>query len=521
MNRQPNFLYIIADQLRADYLGCYGHPLLKTPHIDALAQTGTRFDNFYAASPVCMPNRATLLTGRYPSVHGLRKNGLHLPAGSVTFADVLRHAGYDTAMIGKSHVQPFTGRNLPMENPYQGAPIKEAVAQLEDDWAQEDPARWRGEEPYQVNTPYYGFNQVDMVSLHGDNCGGHYYQWLRRQVGSPEAICGPENQLPHDYICPQAFRTALPEELHPTSYIRNRTIDYLKDEERKNQPFFAFVSFPDPHHPFAPPGKYWDMYDPDDFTVVAPFEDHKNPPPHLQFIREQYLQGKRIDTSEKAFMANDREIREAMALTCGMITMIDDAVGTIMDTLRAQGLDDNTIVIFNSDHGDYLGDYSLLLKGPEPSRNITRVPFIWREPNGREPASSEAITSMIDIAPTILDRAGLQPFNGIQGSSLLPLLNGSQASLRDGVLIEYEDNIAHWSFDQPSLSRTLMTAQYRLTLFLNQPWGELYDLQRDPHELHNLWSEADYATIRLQLTETLLQQVMAAGETSPWPKRLA
>lgn len=521
MSRQPNFLYIITDQHRADYLGCYGHPLLKTPHIDALARAGTRFDNFHVASPVCMPNRASLLTGRYPSVHGLRKNGLHLSASSVTFADVLRQSGYHTAMIGKSHVQPFTGRDLPMDNPYQDAPIQEALAEPAEDWQQEEPSRWQGEEPYRVSTPYYGFEQVDMVTQHGDNCGGHYYQWLRRQVGTPETIRGPANQLPHDYRCPQAFRTAVPEALHPTSYIRDRAIDYLKAGERSEQPFFAFVSFPDPHHPFAPPGKYWDMYDPDDFEVSVPFEAHRNPPPHLRFVHEQYLQGQRQAATEKAFMASDREIREAMALTCGMITMIDDAVGAIMATLREQGLDDNTIVIFNSDHGDYMGDYSLLLKGPEPSRGITRVPFIWRDPAGQGPARCDAITSAIDVAPTILDRVGLKPFNGVQGRSLLPILDGQQAAAREALLIEHEDNIAHWGFAQPALSRTLVTEQYRLTLFLHQPWGELYDLREDPHELHNLWSEADWQTVRLQLTETLLQKIMAAGETSPWPKRLA
>ena len=109
MPRQPNFLLIITDQHRADYLGCYGHALLKTPHIDSIAARGTRFDRFYVATPVCMPNRATLMTGRMPSVHGVRSNGVPLSLRSNTFVDALRAGGYATALVGKSHLQNFTG----------------------------------------------------------------------------------------------------------------------------------------------------------------------------------------------------------------------------------------------------------------------------------------------------------------------------------------------------------------------------------------------------------------------------
>ena len=109
MTQRPNFVYIMTDQHRSDWLGCYGHPVVKTPNIDALAENGTRFDNFFVASPVCMPNRASFMTGRYPSVHGLRYNGCVMPEGTNTFVDVLAASGYKTASIGKSHLQPFTG----------------------------------------------------------------------------------------------------------------------------------------------------------------------------------------------------------------------------------------------------------------------------------------------------------------------------------------------------------------------------------------------------------------------------
>src|SRR5690606_9801815 len=177
-----------------------------------------------------------------------------------------------------------------------------------------------------------------------------------QQTPDAMALRDRANQLPHDYQCPQAYRTAIPEELYATSYIRDQAVDFLASTQDQDAPFFAFVSFPDPHHPFTPPGKYWDMYKPDDFDVPLPFEAHRNPPPPILWSRQQMLEGKRGQQGPQAsFFASEREIREAMALTCGMITMIDNAVGKIMEALEASGQAENTVVIFTSDHGDYMG----------------------------------------------------------------------------------------------------------------------------------------------------------------------
>ncbi|MBT6276036.1 MAG: sulfatase-like hydrolase/transferase [Chromatiales bacterium] len=124
----PNFLYIMTDQLRADWLSCAGHPVVRTPNIDALASQGTRFTRFHVASPVCMPNRASLLTGRFPTSHGLRTNGCTLPRSANTFVDVLREEGYRTASIGKSHIQPMTGTKPIASNPFETGPIEDSLA---------------------------------------------------------------------------------------------------------------------------------------------------------------------------------------------------------------------------------------------------------------------------------------------------------------------------------------------------------------------------------------------------------
>ncbi|PON14733.1 hypothetical protein C2W62_27520 [Candidatus Entotheonella serta] len=138
---QTNFLVFITDQHHADWLGCCGHPVVKTPTIDSLAQRGVRFSNFNVASPVCMPNRASLFTGRYPSVHGLRYNGCLLPQSANTFVDVLRQAGYATATIGKSHLQPFTDRDATSFKDFEAGMIEEAWKPDALDYGQEAPGR--------------------------------------------------------------------------------------------------------------------------------------------------------------------------------------------------------------------------------------------------------------------------------------------------------------------------------------------------------------------------------------------
>ncbi|MGE3246343.1 MAG: sulfatase, partial [Beijerinckiaceae bacterium] len=358
--KQPNFLFFCTDQHRAQYLGCAGHPVVKTPHIDGLAGQGTRFERFYVAMPVCMPNRSSLLTGRYPSAHGVRKNGDVLSYRANTFVEVLRAGGYRTAHIGKSHVQSMTG--MPAEqraDPENLGPIKDAWKDDGKDYSNEEPSRYRSNAMYDFPTPYYGYEHVDMVTGHGDQCDGHYYQWLKAQTPEADAWRDPKNQLEHDYACPQARRTPIPEDLYPTAFIRDRALDYLDSIKDETQPFFAFVSFPDPHHPFTPPGKYWDMYDPADFEQRLPYEAHKNPTPAMQWLRARHLDGTRATQTQEAFMADERETREAMALTCGMITMIDDCIGAILAKLKETGRYDDTVIIFNADHGDYLGDFGL------------------------------------------------------------------------------------------------------------------------------------------------------------------
>ncbi|MBT5456423.1 MAG: sulfatase-like hydrolase/transferase, partial [Rhodospirillaceae bacterium] len=248
MTKRPNFLFIMTDQQRSDWMSCAGHPVLKTPNIDAIAANGVRFENFHATSPVCMPNRASFMTGRYPTTHGLRSNGCFLPLRANTFVDVLAASGYHTAAIGKSHLQPMTGLPPFDEGHPETGPVAEAWRNDIGDYEQEEPDQYRGETQFELQLPYYGYQHVDMVTDHGDRCGGHYGQWFRQNAPNWRELHDAANELPHNYSCPQAYRTPVPEALYPTAYIKDRAVDYLQGRATNDQPFFAFVSFPDPHH---------------------------------------------------------------------------------------------------------------------------------------------------------------------------------------------------------------------------------------------------------------------------------
>ncbi|NVK41092.1 MAG: sulfatase-like hydrolase/transferase [Oceanospirillaceae bacterium] len=516
MNRRPNFVLIVSDQQRADWLGCYGHPVLNTPHIDRLASEGIRFEEFHTASPVCMPNRASILTGRYPSVHGLRYNGCALTSRANTFVEVLKASGYQTAAIGKSHLQPFTSNDAPfgkaLEEKYNG-PIAEAWKDDFKPYVYEEPRQYEGTERYDFPTPYYGFDYVDMVTDHGDRAGGHYLQWLRGQTPEWERLRDPKEQFEHGYSCPQAKRTKMPEALYPTRYIENQTVEWINEQANEKEPFFLFVSFPDPHHPFNPPGQYWDRYKPEQFELDVRAEDLKTPVPLVAFAQQRLEKGEYPDTPQEAFAATEQHCKEAMALTGGMIDMIDDAVGNIMDALKARGLDDNTVVIYTADHGDYLGDANMLLKGPWMRKSIHRVPFIWRDPAAEAGTVTDHLGSAVDIGPTIMARAGISPYFGIQGRDLLADLASGEG--RAQLLIEHNDNVPRMGLKKASRSRTLYSHDWRLTLYPGEEWGELYHTAEDPKHLNNLWFDPAAREKKGELMELLALEITATMDESP------
>jgi arylsulfatase A-like enzyme len=530
MNR-PNFLLIITDQQRADHLGCYGNPILATPHIDGLARRGVAFDRFHVATPICMPNRATLMTGRMPSVHGVRHNGIPLSLRATTFVELLRVAGYRTAMVGKSHLQNMIDRPALVpdaRDPTLGRPppeLDEAMPPEPGRYDQEYGARWRRDPDRTMDLPYYGFEHVDLAIEHADQVDGHYTAWLAARHPDPNSLRGPKNALPApDIIAPQAWRTRMPEELYPTSYVAEKTIERLEDFARtRDRPFLLKCSFPDPHHPFTPPDRYWDLYRAADIPLPEAWPvDRGAAPPHVARLLDERDAGTRVANTPALFACTEREAREATALTYGMIAMIDDAVGRILGRLSALGLADDTVVIFTSDHGDFMGDHQLMLKGPIHYQSILRVPFIWADPAAaHHGARCGALAGTVDIAATILARANLAPFNGMHGMSLLGLIDGSRDRLRDGMVVEEEGQRVYMGFDRRVRLRTLVTERHRLSLYDGVGWGEFYDLQEDPHERVNRWADPGRSDELRAAMDHLVREMIAISETSPRPTALA
>lgn len=531
---RPNILLIVTDQQRADHLGCAGHPLLRTPHIDSLARAGVMASRFYAASTTCMSNRATLMTGRLPSLHGVVHNGVNLSHDHATFVELLRAAGYATALIGKSHLQAF-GYDGPLRRRWQNenggvAPPEglgdarkraRAGAGYNNEWTPD----WRSGTRQAVETPYYGFDHVELATLHGDQVHGDYARWLAERHPTPDSLRGRDNAIPDNrYSAPQAWRTRLPESLYPSTWVGERGADWLAAHARQapDQPFLLKVSFPDPHHPFTPPGRFWDMYDPDDVRLPASY-GHSGDSVLLADVHRFTREGGSRE-GYGAFGVSERELREIHALTYGMVSLIDEQVGRLLATLRATGQDKNTVVIFTSDHGDMMGDHGVVLKGAMHFEGITRVPFIWRDPAATAAQQGQRLdmpASTLDIAQTVLARCGLAPYNGIQGLNLLPWLNDTALAdaPRPGVLVESEPVVLPPGRARRYRLRSLITRGWRLTVSNQTELCELYDLANDPLEQHNRW--ADALAERGELSARLLMELSELGDKSPLPAAVA
>jgi arylsulfatase A-like enzyme len=526
--KRPNFILFINDQHRADHLGCYGNDIVRTPNIDGLAVRGTRFTKFHVACPICMPNRSTLMTGRMPSLHGARQNGIPLALDATTFPDLLRAAGYRTALIGKCHLQNISARpitmGLPQNDGSRDLPPEALRDARKDRWAdgrydQELPDTWTGEQGFEPALPFYGFDHLSLAIGHGDAVSGHYSRWLAARHDDPDSLRGANNALPGPSAAPQAWRTSIPEELYPTSFVAQETMDYLDRHAKSgtDDPFFIQCSFPDPHHPFTPPGKYWDMYDAADVPAPDAFHHAADKlPPHVATLHGARDDGSRITAGMTVFACTEDEARAAIAHNYGSITMIDDAIGRVLARLAALGLADDTVVIFTTDHGDFLGDHQLILKGAIHYQGLIRVPCIWSDP--AESGGGGVVDSpcgTLDLAPTIVKRAGLEGFIGMQGLDLTSMGKGIAGADHDAVVIEEDQRRTYMGFPSNFRARTLVTKRHRLTIYSCVEWGELYDLEADPNEFENLWDVPAQAPLRAELVEQLARKLIDLADPSP------
>ena len=523
MTERPSYILFITDQQRYDHLGCNGHPVLRTPNIDAIAAEGVSHDRFYVASPVCMPNRASLMTCRMPSSHGTRSLGIPLDYDSVTFVELLAAAGYDTCLIGKSHLQNVSDFDIQIEQTkhregFTAPPDDLTVAtrsDLDNDTYQyERQAYWDKPNP-KVPLPFYGFKEYFAVMRHGFNTGGDHLEWVKRNAPEILALRGRDKQFDHDFTVPQAIRTKVPEEYYSTTYIADCAVEWLEARRSNDKPFLLMVSFPDPHHPFTPPGKYWDMYKPEDMVVPAAYEaDDWDPPEYVKVAERDRANDPRLGQMAGYSLAvSKQEALEARALTCGMISMIDDAVGRVRAAATDVGVADNTVQIYTSDHGDHLGEHRLLFKGAEQYDSLTHVPFIWADPKGDSGTRADDLAQTLDIGTSILEHAKVEKSLGMQGV-VLPTVGGAG---RDAAHIQYETQRTQEAFGTRPRVHTIVQSNWRLSMYLGKCQNELFDLENDPGEMSNLWDSAKHQDIKARLVEHLAELEIAAVDRVPLP----
>lgn len=509
-----NVLFIITDQQRADHLSCTGNTMLKTPNIDSIRNEGVMFTNAFVANPMCMPNRATLITGLYPNMHGVRSNGINLPYNIPTITQTLKKKDYHTISVGKTHFQfylfPFRHRTKSAENIYSWLDFKE-ISKMRKIF----------------EAPYYGFDEVELTSSHGDLCPGHFFDWVAEKVSQQdgENFLGLSSKLKEDVlkelikrkkergIFNLMYDTIFPEELYPTTYVTERTIAFLErytKGEYGDKPFFMHCSYPDPHHPVCPPGKYKNMYKPENIEFPASFHDIKNLYNHEflgPFLRNPVFRGALVRES------TEEEVRNFIALTYGAITMIDHGVGEILAALEKFGLADNTMVIYTSDHGDLMGDHGMLLKGPCPFNGILQVPLLWKVPGLTKSAISKSLVSSIDIPKTILNLLDIKQKHqppDMQGYDISPILEDPDKKIRDCCLIEEDEEVNPYKIRL----RHLITEEYKITLYEGlKNYGDIFDRKNDPNELHNLWHENK--ELRYDLINELFHENLKAQSRYP------
>jgi len=509
---RPNFLFFIADQFRRDLLGCAGHPVVRTPNLDRLAAEGVRFDRCYSVHPLCMATRATWFTGLAPRAHGVRCNGVPLNPSLPTMAEALRQAGYRTHGIGKIHVNPyFPHRALDPE------------CLSPEDWPEAAPM-WQSGRIERLPSPYYGLESVDFMGGNGHNVYGNYAQWLlQREPRARELLAPPPGvEMDFERSVEVTWRMGLPDHLHNTSWGAECAAEFLDEAASSDRPFFLWLSIPDPHPPYAAPEPWCDMYQPEDVPEPTRREGELDDlPPHYRRLFETGLPtAGRIAPTNVPLDAH----RRVAAMVCGMVGQFDAMVGRVLDRLDTLGLAENTVVAFMSDHGQMLGDHWMYSMPPCHLDGTLRVPSIWRLPGRfRQGVVTPALVSHLDFAPTVLDLAGVpipegrtppEPEAPLQrppwpGRSFVPLLTGQAHSIQDSVIAENDADYLGLRM------RTLITEDHHVTIYAGEEYGELYDLRRDPDQLHNLWDDPAGQNLKRDLQAQLMYRFAETDSTLP------
>ncbi|MBS3763536.1 MAG: sulfatase-like hydrolase/transferase [Planctomycetes bacterium] len=450
IQEKPNVLIYFMDELRADVLGCYGHPFVQTPSIDRIAAEGVRFDSAYSNCPLCMPARNCFFTGKYPTEHGVTSNG---PADkefpelakkysedppTYAFGRVLRAAGYETiAGVGKHH----TGFSPEISGftEYQRTPDRRGAgpARLPDgaDPEKSRPVIIPGEAP---NTIIGGTYDGDAEDTHAAHTIDRALEWLKQAPGE--------------------------------------------------EPWVLRVSINTPHTPVLPPAPYDSMY-----------EDHVQ---NWQFSDKEFAARsdilRRWSNIRGFQQLSLEEQRRARSSYFGLTTFLDSQIARLEQYLEQSGLNDNLLTIFVADHGSSIGEHGLQVKGPFDTDDIAHIPLIFRWPGHIEPATSPALVQLIDTLPTLAELTRVPIPSGCSGLSLMPLLEANETSLHDAIFAE--GDFPHCNVNT-GLRETIRTRDWLYTRYPELGEEELFDLNTDPDQTRNVADER--ADVLGQLTARL------------------
>jgi arylsulfatase A-like enzyme len=493
-----NVLFIMCDQLRFDYLGCAGHPFLRTPNIDALAARGVRFTRAYVQSPVCGPSRMSYYTGRYMRSHGVNWNGFPLRIGEPTLGDHLRKLGVRTALVGKTHM---TSDDEGMQR--LGIEPGSTIGVLASECGFEPFDRDDGLHPSGRPQPSAPYNTY----LHARGYDGvnPWETW----ANSGQADDG---RLQNGWLLAHADKkTRAAEEDTETPWTTRRAMQFIDEAEAAQQPWCLHLSYIKPHWPYIAPAPYHDMFDTQHVVPAVRSEGERGDDAHPVYRAFMDLRVSRN-------FARD-EVRERVIPTyMGLIRQIDDQLGVLFAFLRDTGLDRDTLIVFTSDHGDYLGDHWLGEKDLFHEMSV-KVPMIVVDPSPSADATRgtrcDALVEAIDLTPTFIEYfGGTSPRHIVEGHPLTPWLRGeAPAQWRTHVFSEYD-----YSMQDVRGALNLPVDKCRLFMAFDGRWKYihapgfrpmLFDLECDPHELCDLGADAAHADRCLKMREVLLDWALA------------
>lgn len=453
MTDRPNILLIMTDQQRGDCLGVEGHPVLRTPRLDALAESGTRFTSAYSACPLCMPARRTLMTGMTAAHHGLVGNVNDIPLDFPTLPGILQDAGYQTHLVGKLHL-------FPLREPYGFGST---------DWS---------DGPYRSG----GGDYLDFLDQH---CPG-----MNRPEKNPEA---PMNSW-------LAAPWHLKEELHFTNWATDRALEFL-DHRDQAKPFFLKVSYFHPHTPCTPPARYFDHYMQQDLgePAIGDWARISDEP-----IPDLPPRAKRLAISAE-------QMKRLRAGYFGCIHHLDDQIGRLLD--RVDDLS-NTIVVFLSDHGEMLGDHQYFQKG-QACEGSARIPLLMRFPDAmavKHGQVRDEPVEIMDVMPTLLDAAGCASPDTVDGQSVLPLLRDATTPWRNYLHGECAHDNGGGPYE-PDLAMHFLT-DGRCKYVWNPVDGRelLFDLKTDPTELSDLSRDEGQSDVLRLWRQRLVEQLVDRPE---------